>query len=553
MRLHPAEKFDEFAAKGWWGAETWDSLLARNVAGRPSAVAIADAANRTAFTDGEPQQWTWAELDERVTHLAGVLRAHGIGANDVVGIQLPNSVELVQSYLALARIGAIATPFPVQFREYELEQLSALADVRAFITFARIGDRPNADALVKVGAQMSAPVPVFAWGDDLPSDAIDLARADGTTGTDAADAAHPNDCVTICWTSGTTSVPKGVPRCHADWIAIGEGIVDAHALTAEDVLLNPFPMVNMAGIGGMMMPWLLTGARLVQHHPFDLPTYLTQIATERVTSTVAPPALLTPLLANETLPMDLRSVRTIGSGSTPLAPSMVKGWHDRFGIEITNFFGSNEGIALIGDPVTIPDPEARAAYFPRFGAGGFDWPNRAARGLRTKLADLQTGDEVTESGNPGEMLIAGPTVFAGYLGGGDAFDADGFFATGDVFEIAGDEGQYYRFVDRAKDLIIRGGMNISPAEIETLLAGHPKVAECAAVGVPDDVLGERMCVFVVAKTSEPPTLDELVGYLKEKRIASYKLPERLEIIAALPRNPVGKVLKRELRAQQEAS
>lgn len=556
MRLHPAERYEAYAAQGWWGPDMWPSLLSARVGERPDAVAVVDPANRATLTDGEPQRWTWSELGERVGRLAAVLRAQGIGPDDVVGIQLPNTVELVACYLAIARIGAIASPFPVQFREHELGTLAPLAGVKAFVTATRIGDRRNADAIVKLRAELGTPGPVLAWGEDPPADAVALVP--GTAAADprapAADV-HPNDCVTICWTSGTESVPKGVPRCHADWIAIAWASVDAPALTADDVLLNPFPMVNMAGIGGMLVPWLLTGARLVQHHPFDLPTFLGQVAAERVTYTVAPPALLMMLLANEQIleRADISSLRVIGSGSAPLAPAMIAGWKQKHGIDVTNLFGSNEGVALIGDPATIPDPEARARFFPRIGAGGYAWANRAARGMGTRLCDPQTGEEIAEAGRPGELRVAGPTVFAGYLGGdGSEFDEQGYFRSGDVFEVAGegDDLRYYRFVDRVKDLIIRGGMNISPAEIEALLAAHPKVAESAVVGYPDEVLGERTCAFVVPKPGgEAPTLDELVAFLRERRIASYKLPERLEITDALPRNPVGKVLKRELRAR----
>jgi non-ribosomal peptide synthetase component E (peptide arylation enzyme) len=192
----------------------------------------------------------------------------------------------------------------------------------------------------------------------------------------------------------------------------------------------------------------------------------------------------------------------------------------------------------------MPDPEVRARFFPRPGAPGA--PELLDR-VRTKLV-APDGKEITEPGVPGELYLSGPTVFAGYLPGTasvDPFDEDGYLRTGDLFEIAGDRGQYLRYVDRAKDIIIRGGMNIAPAELEVLLAGHPSVAEAAVAGYPDDVLGEKVCAVVVPKGEID--LQSVIAFLRDQGIASYKLPERLKIVEALPRNPVGKILKRELR------
>lgn len=565
MRLHDAEKAERYTSAGWWTSETWDDLLRAQVEARADELALVDPANKEALVGAAPVRWTWAELDRHVDELAAVLLEQGVAAGDTVGLQLVNSAELVQSYLALHRIGAIASPFPVAFRSYELSQLGSLAGISALLTHARIIDRDSAAEAAELGRDVPSLQRVMAWGEGLPDGVVDLGAALAAGPDLAALRAHragrttdPNDCVTVCWTSGTESVPKGVLRASTDWIAIAKGSVDGAGLTADDVLLNPFPMVNMAGIGGMLVPWLLTGATLVQHHPFDLLTFLGQIAQERPTYTVAPPALLSMLLANEAVlaQADLSSLRVIGSGSAPLTSWMIRGWKDRFGIDITNLFGSNEGIALIGEPSTIPDLDQRASYFPRFGGPGLEWDNRAAAGMQTRLVDLQNGEEVNGAGQPGELRLKGPTLFSHYLPASapdsQPFDDQGYFRTGDVFELVADEAGEFRFlsyVDRAKDMIIRGGMNISPAEVEGLLQEHPAVAEVAVVGVPDEVLGERTCAVVVARPDSSVELTDLVEHLRAKRIASYKLPERLEIVDALPRNPLGKVLKRVLREQ----
>ena len=294
----------------------------------------------------------------------------------------------------------------------------------------------------------------------------------------------------------------------------------------------------------------------MQHHPFDLPVFLRQLVGEKIAYTVAPPAVLTMLLKEEKLmaSLDFSHVRSIGSGSAPLSPWMVKTWQEQYGLPIVNIFGSNEGTCLISGSGDVPDPEERAQFFPRFGVKALQWPAKIAGAIETKLVDIQSGEEITEPGKPGELLIKGATLFPGYFragdGGGpaDAIDKDGFFHTGDVFEIAGPGNRYYRFVERAKDIIIRGGMNISPGEIDGLLTGLPNIKEAAVVGYADPVMGERICAVAVPAEGETLTLDDIRNHLAKADIAAYKLPERLELVPALPRNPLGKVLRRELRS-----
>ena len=300
------------------------------------------------------------------------------------------------------------------------------------------------------------------------------------------------------------------------------------------------------------------GGLLVQHHPFDLPTFLRQIGQYRATYTVAPPALLTALLHDESLlaQTDLSSLRLLGSGSTPLAPSLLQGWHDKFGLEILNFYGSNEGISLLGTPKDIPDPSVRALYFPRYSAPGRDWSFSIARWTQVRIVDQLTGQEITEAGVPGELQIKGPAVFPGYLpasGVPDPFEPDGFLKTGDILEIVGDELEYLHYVDRSKDMVVRGGMKISAAELETFVLGHPRVADVAVVAYPDEILGERACAVVVPRPGETVSLAEIVEYLRGLGIATFKLPERLELRDELPRNPLGKILKRELREELQHS
>ena len=523
-----------------------DELVRRSVALRGPELALADAPNRAGFFGGEPVRLTWHQLDSAIDSVAQSLDHLGVGVGDSVAIQLPNVAELVVSILSCARVGAVAVPFPIQHRSHELRHGFSTAAVKAVLTAAR-PDRPDQLEVVGAVAQEFGGMPIGVFGDETieGSAPVSLALLSEGPSETAVHQSSADDVATICWTSGTTGTPKGVPRTHSMWMASSQFQVDELDITAEDRILCPFPVVNMAGIGGMLLPWITVGAALFLHQPLDLPVFLTQLATEKITYTVAPPPLLNMLLADENLlaSVDLSTVRAISSGSAPLDPWMVEGWQKR-GVQIVNVFGSNEGAAMLSTQKAVPDPVERARYFPR--------PNRP--GVEVRLVDIATGQELTEPGVLGELRFRGITVFDGYLDStGEEFDDEGFYRTGDLFELAGDADppNLFRFVDRAKDIIIRGGMNISAAEVEALAASHQSVQECAVVAYPDSDLGERVGIFVVpaADADVAPSLEILVAHIREQGVASYKLPERLELLDALPRNPVGKVTKAELRTK----
>lgn len=472
----------------------------------------------------------------------------GVGVDAVVAVQMHNVADLVAAYLTVARIGAIIAPFPMQYREHELKQLGEFVAPSVFV----VNNTSETAVRAAIGAATS--VLTLAAIADTSADRVLLAqrRAELRNGAD--------DIITLCFTSGTTGKPKVVPRSHNEWLSIALGTIDGAGLHPGARMLNPFPLVNMAGIGGMIVPWLILGGVLINHHPLDLPIFLGQIQAEKPIYTVAPPALLSMLLMNEALlsRFDISSLRAIGSGSAPLPPAMVRSWSDR-GIPVTNLFGSNEGVCLVSGIKDFPEPEKRAEFFPRFGAEGFVWKARVAQQQWTKLVDLDSGNTIDSPGRPGELRIKGSMVFAGYWNNPEAnaqaFDADGYFRTGDLFEIAEDDAgsaRYYRFVGRAKDLIIRGGMNIAPEEIEGLIASHPMVAEIAVIGYPDLVMGEKVRAVVTPRGNSKPTLEDIVSFLDARKVAKFKLPERLDIVAALPRNAVGKVLKYRLREELPA-
>ncbi len=559
MFLTPADRVIDFEGRGWWKGESVDAMVRRAVASGADAEALIDPFNRASLDGREPERLSWNALDERVDRLASALLGLGLEKDDVVLAQLPNTVDAVLLFLACARIGAILSPVAMPYRRHELEFIAGQVAPRFFVTvgmFAGFDHAAMGDALNRDG--VGPEVLVFGdghaagGGRDLRvlCDDADPKRAQEYSRTNPVSG---GEVLTICWTSGTESRPKGVPRDHNHWVLNAEVVADGTGAKDGDILLNPFPLVNIGSIGGLVMPWLLLGTKLVLHHPFDLGVFLKQIEQEQVSYTIAPPAVLTALLKQPQIleTVDISSLHTVASGSAPLSPWLIEGWAER-GIEITNVFGSNEGAGLFSSAASVPDYADRARYFPRFGAAGLEWDARSHEVSRSRLVDPDTEEEIGEAGRPGELRLAGASIFSQYWNAPEltasAFDAQGYYRTGDLFEIVPEDDRFYRFVGRSKEIIVRGGINISPAEIDDLLTGLPSAAEAATVGIPDERLGERIAVAVVPAQGVAPCLEDVTAFLAARDVAIYKRPEKLVILDQLPRNPMNKVMRNELRA-----
>lgn len=563
MIVASAERIADYTARGIWGSTTIDDLFRAAVIGGRERLAIADASNKGDFTTMAPLRLSWLGLADLVDRLSLRLHEAGIGRDDVVGVQLPNCVELAAVYLAAARLGCIVSPFPIQYRTHELADLLPFAGARAFITARNVKGH---DAAAMVAAAVPSVTTILAWGglsegiigtlDDLDAMTLDRLRLADIAARAAVTA---NDSLTITWTSGTEARPKGVARSHNYWITAGQACAEAGELGDGDTLLNPFPMVHVGSLGGMFFPWLIKRGVLVQHQPFDLDVFLRQIAEERIAYTVAPPAVLALLRQNAVLRTryDLSSLKSLGTGSAPLSPEVMQWFQEELGLAVWNAFGSSEGCALFGNRIDVPDPALRATYLPRFGVPGISFRSWASQVQETRLVDPATEREVTEAGQSGELRLRGAFVFTGYWNDPElsaaAFDADGFFRTGDMFELAdasgagaGEVPRFYRFIGRVREVINRGGVKISPAEIEALIESHPNVREAAVIAMVDERLGERVCAVVATRDGAPIALETIVAHLKGLQIAVYKLPEHLVQLPALPRNPVGKVRKRDL-------
>ena len=556
MRTTPPALIEEYRRRGWWSDTRITDLFDAAVRSNPHRLAVVDPPNRTALVGGDALRLTFEELDLRAKGYALRLMDLGTRRDDILITQLPNIADYVAVYLAAMRLGVVLSPVPMQFRRHELEQILALTEARHVLTVSQFkGVEPHQEAQASAKASDAR---VLVLGEGAPAGTTPFAPL-SPQGPDLdrlrsrlrEEPVSADDIATICWTSGTEGMPKGVPRSHNHWHAISHAHFEGAGIRKGDILLNPFPLVNMAAIGGCFMSWLHSAGTLVLHHPLDLPVYLAQIAKERPHYAIAPPAVLNMLLQDEQLlaRTDLSCLRCIGSGSAPLDPLMIRGFHERVGIEIVNMFGSNEGMSLAAGMAEAPDPERRARFFPRFGRAELDWSQRSAKAIETRIVNPETGVEIFEAGTPGEMQIRGPTVFDGYFKAphlnAAAFTEDGYFHTGDLFEIApGDDLRYYRFVGRLKQLIIRGGVKIAPEELETVLAQHPDIAEASAIGYSDPIMGEKICAIVAPKKlGASVSLESLQDLFRAAGLARFKWPERVRCVDALPRNAVGKVVR----------
>lgn len=309
----------------------------------------------------------------------------------------------------------------------------------------------------------------------------------------------------------------------------------------------------MTALGVIYIPWLLTRGTLVLHHPIEPELLVQQLMEESITFTIMVPTLLTRLLKHPQVnSFDFSGIETIVTGSAAPAEWALEEFKERWDIEIQNIWGQNEGTGIVSGPRTTPLLR-RSTDFPQFREDddwGIDDPRVTA--IETKIVDPETGDEVTEVGERGELAYRGPFTMAGYFNQPElteaAFDDKGYFHTGDLFTVESDG--FMSFFDRKKDVIIRGGFTISAKEVENVALEHDAIADAAAVAMPDPDLGEKVALYAVPKPDETVTLANVTSFMDDE-IAAYKHPERLELVEEIPHNPVGKILKTELRADLE--
>ena len=537
MILHDAATIERYTASGFWGNKTLLDLLAQHVADVPQRPCVVDTPDRAELIGTPATSVTWQQFGAAVDAIATGLLRQGLQKDEVVVAQLPNVWELMALYFAVARAGGILSPIAMQWRDTELRNVAEVSQARRYIGVKDFKGFDHIAMAQRGGYETLTLEEITAMAAQAPDPAL-LARV-------KLDA---NDIFSLCWSSGTESHSKGCPMSHNNWFFQMRLIPEVVGIQEGDRVLAPAPMVNMTGAVAWMS-WLAGRGTLLLHHPINVELLIRQMLTENVQFTILVPAILNMILKLPNVDsLDLSSIRSIATGSAPPSRWSMEEFKRRWNIEICNLWGQTEGTGLIAGPLDVPDFAQRSDHFPWWGKPGVEWPSKV-QGIQIKLLD-DADVECTQPGQVGELVYRGPNVFAGYYRRPDlaqnSFTADGFFRTGDYF-IVRDE-RHVGFFDRKKDIIIRGGFNISAAEVENLVLTHPGVQEAAAVAVPDEIMGEKTCIYVVPKDkAHPPTLEDIVAHLKQIGVAVYKLPERIEYIDAIPRNPVGKILKAQLR------
>lgn len=526
------ESIEEFRERNWWrdgsAAELLDVWAERTPTKR--------------FVSDGTVELDYATTRDRAHSLATTLLRHGISSGDRVLVQLPNWAEFVVSYLALARLGAVMVPVMMVYRETELTHILANSGAVAVITTGRFRSFDHAAMFRALRASTPALTTlVIARADTVDDEvAFDEACTGPTRPAELGPYPDPDAPHLIVYTSGTESTAKG---CAHTWNTVnfsGHGLAaDVFEVTADDVVFMPSPVAHATGlVVGVLVP-LAVGAETHLLDIWEPNEGLRRIARYRCTATAtATPFVRMALDAAAASDHDLSSMRFWLCAGAPIPESLAREFQATFtGGALMPLYGCTEVLAATcchnGDPM-----ERRA------GSDG----SPALAGIRIKVTDLD-GAELPP-GEEGEICYWGPGAVLGYWRDPErtaaTIDADGWHHTGDLGRL--DAEGYLRVTGRLKDIIIRGGTNISAAEVEGHVIEHPDVSQVAVVGYPDDRLGERACAVVVPKKGRTVTLADITGFLRtERHIAPHKLPERLVLVDELPMTASGKVQKFKLR------
>jgi malonyl-CoA/methylmalonyl-CoA synthetase len=470
---------------------------------------------------------THGDLDRLAARVGGWLRAQGVGQGERVLLCGANSLEFIIAYLGILRAEGVVVPAGAALTGPELRHL--VKDSGAACALAQ-GDA--LDRLLSI-ARGNGPLQfVVALEGEVALDIPSLQREiSGGEPLEPGDAGE-DETALLAYTSGTTGRPKGVPLSHANLLSSIRAAVRAWRWDADDVLVHALPFTHQHGLGGVHAT-LLSGSRAVVQGKFDPGKLCTAIESEKATVLFAVPAIYEKLAAWEGIESaDFSSLRLAVSGSAALSPALARKVSSLLGRDLLERYGSTES----GLNVSNPYEGAR-----KFGSVGLPLPG-------TELAIVDDEGRCLPPGDDGEIVLRGPQVFSGYWNLPDAtresFYAGGWFRTGDVGRVDPDDG-YLTITGRSKELIISGGLNVYPREVELTLEDHATIDNAAVVGVPSERWGEEVVAFVVPAHGCEVNHEELKVHARE-HLSAYKCPKRFFTIEQFPRNEMGKVVRDEL-------
>ncbi|KRT77960.1 MAG: AMP-dependent synthetase and ligase [Armatimonadetes bacterium CSP1-3] len=514
--LHPGRRVMREATA--WGIWHW---LERRADRDPEKIALIDGGRRL----------TYQALRDRVGSLAGGLRALGVRRGDRVAVLSMNRGEYIEVLFASARLGAVLVP--LNWRLTARELAFQLGDSRPAVLVADPALGPLVESLRDEAEARSLEHTVALAGEG----AIDRSQAYATLLDQPAAAAEGtfDDPLLIMYTSGTTGRPKGAVLTQGTQFWNSVNISTAIGLTERDVTLNVLPMFHTGGIGLYTLPTLHMGATAVLLRQFDPEAAVRLIEAHQVTAMFGVPSIYLMLLQSESFRgADLRRVR-FACGGAPCPLVIIEAFRDR-GLLFQQGYGLTETAPTF---TLIPAADA----FRKAGSVG-----KTALHVEGRVVDEEGRD--VPPGEVGEVWARGPNLFSGYWerpeADAEVFTPDGWFRTGDLARMDA-EGFLY-IVDRKKDMLISGGENVYPAEVEEVLYRHPAVAEAAVIGVPNERWGEVPMAIVVTRPGQSVAAEELIRFC-EAKLARYKIPKAVAFTDVLPRNAAGKVLKRVLREQ----
>ena len=464
---------------------------------------------------------SYAELDERSARLATLLREKGLGPGDRIGVMLPNVPEFPIAYYGVLRAGAVVVPMNVLLKRREIAFYLEDSGARLLLAWHGFAEEARAGA-AEAGAELVEVEPA----------AFAAALAGHEPAPRLAEVAE-DDTAVILYTSGTTGKPKGAELTHANLARNAE--VSSRTtceIDAGDVVLGALPLFHSFGQTVGMNASLRVGACLTLVPKFDPGEALETMQRDRVTHFYGVPTMFGALLHHpERQGFDTSSLRTCITGGASMPVEVLRGFEDAFGAIVLEGYGLSETSPVSSS--NHPDKERKP--------GSIGTP---LEGVEMQVVDED--DNPVAQGEVGEIVIRGHNVMKGYWQRPDATEEamrGGWFHSGDMARV--DEDGYFYIVDRKKDLIIRGGYNVYPREVEEVLYEHPKIREAAVLGVPHDEWGEEIGAAVVLIEGEELSPEEISSYVKD-RIAAYKYPRLVWFLDDLPKGPTGKILKREI-------